>query len=603
MTTDGSIHGDRLTALRAAMRAENIQAYIVPRSDEYLGEYVPDCADRLAWLTGFTGSAGNAVVLADKALVVSDGRYTLQLERQVDGALFQTGITPAVTLSGWLGNQLPEDAVVGYDPRTLTGPTLAVLKDKGLNLKPVAGNLVDRVWTDRPAPPHSPVVAFPESIAGRGSAAKRQGILADLVEERKGRAFQALVLNAPDSIAWLLNIRGGDVPHNPFALSSAVLYADGQLDWYIAADRLDGDVRASLGNAVRVVAPADLEAGLRQLAATDGVVLLDDAQTPAWFRETLQAAGAVVDHVRDPCILPRACKTQAEQDGIRAAHLRDGVALAKFFAWLDREAEGGALSELDAVDRLARIRAESPEFRDTSFDTIAGWAGNGAIVHYRATAETSLRIAPPGLLLVDSGAQYPDGTTDVTRTIAVGPPSAAMRRHYTLVLKGHVALASAAFPQGTKGRDLDVLARQFLWADELDYAHGTGHGVGCYLSVHENGVGISSRAEDELRPGMLVSNEPGYYRADAYGIRIENLLLVREDGTIRDGGLRKRLSFETVTLAPYDRRLIDYDLLTAIEIAWIDNYHGRVRSALSPLLESDDRQWLLAMTAPLGRSD
>ncbi len=605
----GKDHAMRLADVRAAMAAKKLDGYIVPRGDEYLGEYVPPGAERLAWLTGFTGSAGMAAVLADKALVLSDGRYALQLKQQTDPALFEARLISETTLAGWIALHAAAGSRIGYDPKVMTGELVnkiaAVLKDKNITLEPVEGNLVDAAGTGRPAAPASMVEAFSEAIAGVSAAGKRQNAVLSVGESRKGGPWRAMVLNAPESIAWLLNIRGSDVPHNPFALSTAILHEDGALDWYIDKARIPPAVAAALGNKVQIVPPGTLGQGLDALAgaakAAGRPVLLDDGGTPVWFRQRLEKAGAKVEHEKDPCVFPRACKTPEEQAAIRSAHVRDGVAIVKFLKWLDDEAPKGGLTELDVVDRLQAFRALDKGLRDTSFDTIAGWAANGAIVHYRATPETNKKIVPPGLLLVDSGAQYAEGTTDITRTVAVGEPTQDMRTHNTLVLKGHIAIATAKFPDGAKGQTIDVLARMPLWKAGLDYAHGTGHGVGCFLSVHEGGTGISSAAINDFKPGMLVSNEPGYYREGQYGIRIENLVLVQEDGTVEDGRSRKRYSFETVTLAPFDRRLIDVSMLDKSEADWADAYHARVFKTIGPFLDKAEQEWLRAACAPLDR--
>jgi Xaa-Pro aminopeptidase len=594
MTQHDTDQSARLNALRAKMSALKLDGYLIPRADEYMGEYVPECAERLSWLTGFTGSAGLAVVLKDKALVLSDGRYDLQLKQQVDAASFETMVAPPGRSWEWIIANAGANARIGYDPRLHTGDAIkalgAELDKAGLTLEAVEGNLIDAIWANRPAPPASTVEAFAEAVAGRSAADKREDVR--LAVQKDGG--KAVILNAPDSIAWLLNIRGGDVPHNPFALSTAIVRDDGSVDWFIDKDRIPATVASGLGNHVQILAPAYLSKTLDGFPGQ--VVLMDDATTPIWFRQRLEKAGATVKHQPDPCTLPKACKTSEEQTAIKAAHVRDGVAIVRFLKWIDEHAPKGKLSEQDVVNRLLMFRKQAPSFRDTSFDTIAGWAGNGAIVHYRVTPETNLTITPPGILLVDSGAQYPDGTTDITRTIAVGEPSQEMKDNNTRVLKGHIGIAMLKFPKGTVGKDIDVLARQALWNHKLDYAHGTGHGVGCYLSVHERGVGISSRANDEFRPGMLVSNEPGYYKTGEYGIRIENLILVTEDGMV-DG--RQWMAFETVTLAPIDKRLIEAKLLNAEEAAWLDAYHERVHATLSQHLDAAEQAWLKQACAPL----
>ena len=586
---------ERLAALRAQLQSRQLDAYLVPRADEYLGEYVPECAERLSWLTGFTGSAGLAVVGLDAALVMSDGRYTIQLDRQVDGGLFERKIQSLDRVPAWVTETIPAGGIVGYDPRLHTAREIELLSQplqaSGITLRPVEGNLIDAIRADRADPPATIVEAFPTAIAGRSADDKIQEIAHGVTEE----GGSAVVLSAPDSVAWLLNIRASDVPHTPFALSTAILHANGEVDWFIAPDRVPAHVTAMLGNRVRIVTPDDLASALERLGGK--IVLLDDSGTPVWFRQRLEAGGATVRHAKDPCVLPRACKTPEEQQSIRDVHVQDGVAMVRFLRWIDENGPGGSVTECDVADRLAAFRDGQ---RDASFDTIAGWAANAAIVHYRADDRSNATIAPPGLLLVDSGGQYAGGTTDITRTIAIGAPSREMIENNTRVLKGHIAISLLRFPQGLTGRQIDVLARKSLWDAGLDFAHGTGHGVGCYLSVHERGIGISSRAEDEFRPGMLVSNEPGYYKTGAYGIRIENLILVQQDGTIDDGASRTRLCFETVTLAPYDRALIDAAMLEKNELAWLNRYHARVAETLCPLLDNDDAGWLRRACAAIG---
>ncbi len=593
----------RLGAFRALLDLDGLDGFLVPRADEYLGEYVPPSAERLSWLTGFSGSAGMAIVLKDKAVVISDSRYALQMKQQLDGALYDSLVCPPGVPAQWIKRHLPQGGVIGYDPHLHTaegiGNLTRDLSPSGIAFKPVAANLVDRIWGDRPAPPATTVEPFPQNVAGRNASAKRQEVAAKVVED----GGYAVLLNAPDSIAWLLNIRGRDVPHNPFALSTAIVYGDGKADWFIDRGRLPLAVAASLGNQVQVRRPEELPDALKTLTAealaAKKPVLLDDSSTSIWFRQHMEGHGASVKHQTDPCVMPRACKTPEEQAAVRDVHMRDGVAVVRLLKWLDENMPKGQLTEQGVVDRLAAFRAMDADCRDSSFDTIAGWAGNGAVVHYRVTPETDRRIDPPGMLLVDSGGQYATGTTDITRTVAAGDVSLEMRENFTRVLKGHVAIAALKFPAGVTGRQIDSLARRALWDAGLDYAHGTGHGVGCYLSVHERGIGISPRSDQEFRPGMLVSNEPGYYKEGAYGIRIENLILVQEDGIINDGTGRKRYSFETVTLAPIDRRLIVADMLEQAEIDWMDAYHRRVYEMLGPYLDAGEKEWLRGMCASL----
>lgn len=590
-----------LQALRAIMKQYSIQGYLVPHADEYQGEYLPPAAERLHWLTGFSGSAGAAVVLQNKAVVMSDGRYTLQLKNQVDPALFETADLFDPGPARWIVDHAGRGAVIGYDPRLYTeaqiGAIENILKPAGITLSAIEDNLIDAVWHNRPPPPASIVQAFSEAIAGRPAADKLDEV-AGIIKSEGG---YAAIISLPDSIAWLLNIRGSDVPHNPLALSYAVVHANGDMDWFIDPARVPSTVAAKLGNRVRLVPPVDLDTSLDALArAASAPLFVDRASVPVWFRQKLEGAGATVSHMPDPCIGLKAIKNASEQRAIRNAHERDGVAMVRFMAWLDREGVSGKLSELDIEQKLLDFRRADPAFRDTSFDTIAGWGPNGAIIHYRATPQSSRMIQPPGLLLLDSGAQYEDGTTDITRTIAVGSPTDEMKQRNTMVLKGHVALSALTFPQGTTGADIEIVARRALWDAGLDYAHGTGHGVGCYLSVHEPGAGISGRSNMALKPGMLISNEPGYYKEGAYGIRIENLILVREHGTMESG--KARYGFETVTLAPYDRRLIVPEMLDDQELAWLNDYHERVFKTLSPYLGADEKAWLKTACTPLKKN-
>jgi Xaa-Pro aminopeptidase len=599
---------DKLAALRAELHKRGVDGFIVPRADEYQGEYVPARAERLKWLTGFTGSAGTAAVLPQKAMVISDGRYTLQLAQQVDATLFDTqNSSDGDTLAGWLAAQAAPGTKIGYDPRVMTGSDVdglrAKLKAKNIELVALDSNPLDAVWADQPAAPMDKVSVFPDAVAGRSAADKR----ADIAQAVNDAGGTAMVLTMPDSIAWLLNIRGTDVPHVPTALSYAVVHGNGDVDWFIPAAKITPEVRQHLGNHVRVREPAELApamAALAQAAQNDNKpVLLDPATSADWFRRTLAGHGAKVAALKDPCVLPKAIKTKEEQAAIIDAHVRDGAAMARFLKWVDDNAPGGGLTELDVEAQLLKFRQKDADLSDTSFDTIAGWAGNGAIVHYRATPATNATIMPPGILLIDSGGQYKSGgTTDITRTVAVGKPTQQMKEHFTLVLKGHIAVATARFPEGTKGPAIDAMARRALWDRNLDYDHGTGHGVGCYLAVHEEACGISTReGAFPFRPGMLISNEPGYYRANAYGIRIENLVLVKEDGA-REGSKRKMLAFDTVTLAPIDRRLVAPELLDAQELAWLNDYHDRVYKTVAPLVEADVAAWLKQACAPLKKN-
>ena len=587
----------RLAVLRAELAKRGLDGFMVPLSDEHQGEYVARRSQRLAWLTGFTGSAGMAVVLAERAALFVDGRYTLQAAAQVDDSLYEHRHITEEPADAWLRNHLAAGAALGYDPRLhgtrerdrMAAPCHAV----GARLVPCDDNPIDALWADQPPAPLGPIAPHPARFAGTEASDKRETVAARLTE--KGAA--AAVLSAPDSIAWLLNVRGADVANSPLPHSFAIMHGDGGVDWFVDSRKLLPEVPVHIGNAVHVQAPETIANVLDALAGAGKTVLIDEAATPVWMVDRLTDGGAEVIRGADPCALPKACKNAMELDGIRAAHRRDGAALTRFLAWL-ASASPGSITELDAVARLAAMRAGGEHYRGPSFDTISGAGPNGAIVHYRVTEESNRTLEPGTLYLVDSGGQYLDGTTDVTRTVAIGRPEPEHRDRFTRVLRGHIALATARFPRGTSGAQLDTLARQFLWQAGLDYDHGTGHGVGHYLNVHEGPQRISRMGSGAaLAPGMVVSNEPGYYRTGAYGIRIENLLTVKEADDANGGFL----GFETLTLAPIDRALIEPAMLTADERAWLDAYHARVAETLAPLLADDKATlaWLRAATVPV----
>jgi Xaa-Pro aminopeptidase len=594
-----SDRGRHLDAVRAKFVDLGVDGFIVPRADEYQNEYVPACNERLAWLTGFTGSAGLAIVLADRAALFTDGRYTLQAAAQVDASAYTLRHVTEAPPEAWLGEVLKPGQRLGYDAWLLTPDQVArfqrAVDAAGASLVAVAWNPVDAAWSDRPAVPLGPVMAFDFVHAGRTAEDKRREAAAALL--RGG--CRAGVLTAPDSIAWLLNIRGCDVPHTPLPLSFAILYDDAEVDLFVDRRKLLPEVPAHLGAAVAIRAPEEFGPRLDRLGDTR--VLVDPASAAAWVVQRLAAAGATVDLAADPVRLPKACKNPVELAGIRAAHRRDGAAMVRFLAWLAATLATRPVREIEASDRLEQFRAQGQGFRGLSFDTISGAGPNGAVIHYRATPETERVLEPGSFYLVDSGAQYLDGTTDITRTLALGEPSAEMKDRYTRVLKGHIALAMAVFPAGTSGAALDVLARSALWQAGISYDHGTGHGVGHYLSVHEGPQRIHYQNRDgqALLPGMVVSNEPGYYKPGAFGIRIENLVAVTP--VTPEGGERPVLGFETLTLCPIDTAPIERALLTAPEIAWFDAYHARVRAEIAPLLEGDAAAlaWLERATAPL----
>lgn len=592
-----SSYEDRLKALRAQLVRQKLDGFVVPLTDEHMSEYVGAYAQRLAWLTGFQGSAGSAVVLPQEAAIFVDGRYTLQVREQVDGAHWQYESVPQTSIADWLRDHAGQGARIGYDPwlhtRAWVAQATQALGEKGAELVAVDTNPVDAVWPDRPAPSDARLVVHDERFAGR-SAADKRAAMADWLVAKKA---DAAILSALDSIAWTFNIRGKDVDRTPVALAYAIVHADATADLFVAPEKMDDAVAQHLGNAVRV---HDRAAFADALATLSGKrVVADPERAVAAIFEALEQGGATVLPLRDPAVLPKAIKNEAEIAGHRAAQARDGAALSRFLHWLSVEAPGGGLTELTAADRLEAFRRDTGLLEDLSFDTISGAGPNGAVVHYRVEEKTNRPIESGSLYLVDSGGQYRDGTTDVTRTIAVGTPTAEMRHRFTLVLKGHVALARAVFPKGTRGSQLDVLARQYLWAEGLDYAHGTGHGVGSFLSVHEGPQRIATfgGGDEPLVAGMILSNEPGYYKTGEYGIRIENLVLVQDRAV--DGAERPMLGFETLTFAPIDRALIATDMLDAGERAWIDTYHARVVAVVGPQLDGAARDWLEQACAPL----
>lgn len=587
-------HGPgRLAALRKAIASEGLTGFLIPRADVHQGEYVADCDARLGWLTGFTGSAGFCLVLPEIAGVFIDGRYRVQVKSEVDLTAFTPVPWPEVKAGPWLLDHLPAGGRIGFDPwlhsRKEVEDLRRALDGSAIELVETA-NLIDAIWTDRPAPPSAPARVHPLDFAGEPSAEKRQRLGAALIKQ--GAA--AAVLTLPDSIAWALNIRGADIPRNPVMQAFAVLQANGDLTLFAEAAKLSDALRAHLGNAVTLRPVSAFAEGLRSLP---GPVLVDPASAPHQVGRELEAAGTEVIWAEDPCIAPKARKTAAEAAGMRAAHLRDGRAVVEFLAWLDAEAPKGQLTEIDVVTRLEQHRRATGQLLDISFDTICCAGPNGAIVHYRVTEATNRRVIPGELLLIDSGAQYPDGTTDITRTLAVGPVPEGAAEAFTRVLQGMIAISRARFPRGLAGRDLDALARVALWQAGMDYDHGTGHGVGAALCVHEGPARISRISDVALAPGMILSNEPGHYREGHWGIRIENLIRVDEAPKIGDG--RDHLCFETLTWVPIDRRLIVVEMLSRPDRDWLDAYHAGVLDRIGPLVSPATRAWLSAACAPL----
>jgi len=596
-STDPSFGPKHVPLIRAAMAEQGLDGFLVPHEDEHQNEYLPAANDRLAWASGFTGSAGAGVILKDRAAVFVDGRYTLQVREQVDQDLFEIRDLVEGGVPAYL-ETVSKGAVIGYDARLHSPSALEGLKAAanraGAILKPVAINPLDQAWGDaRPAQPMAPVVAQTVEYAGEESSSKRSRIGASIA------AFgaDAAVITAPASIAWLFNIRGGDVIRSPLPLAQAILNADGTARLFLEPGKVTTDLPAWLGNEVSLETPSDLQAALGDLS--DKAVVIDPSQSSAWYFDQLAAAGAKILRAMDPCALPRACKNPIELDGTREAHRRDGAALTRFLHWLATEGQVNPPDEKEVVAKLEGFREATGRLKDLSFDTIGAANGHGALPHYRPTERSNERAALGSLLLVDSGGQYLDGTTDVTRTVAIGQPSAEMVQRNTLVLKGHLAIARLRFPPGTTGSAIDAFARAALWAHGLDYDHGTGHGVGVYLGVHEGPQRISKAPNTiALQPGMIVSNEPGYYKDGEYGIRIENLEVVMPAEDVA-GGDRPMHRFEALTLAPIDRRLIDKALLTAEEVAQLDAYHARVLREIGPRVEPEVRTWMEEACAPL----
>ena len=587
----------RVQDLRGAMRTAGVNGFIVPNTDMYNNEYVPESEQRLTWLTDFTGSAGTAIMLDNHGGFFTDSRYTIQANDQVSAQFFS--VLSSVKekdsdpdpMSNFISQHAKSGDVIGYDPKLISVSAAKNLEDEltkvGISIKAVDSNLIDPLWTNRPATPQSTVKLFDDKIAGQTAAEKCKKV-ANIIDQD---GCDAALITMTDSVAWLLNIRGNDVDHVPVALSTALLHKDGHVDWFIAPDRVPQDIQNHLGTNVNIIAPDQMEAHLKSIA-NGQVVSIDDKVCAKHFENMLMDSGFAIAHSKDPVYLPRACKTDSEQQAMREAHIRDGVAVVKFLKWLEENGPSGKISEVDVDEKLIEFRSLSQTFQDTSFDTIAGWADNGAIVHYRATNDNHKTITPPGILLVDSGAQYDDGTTDITRTMAIGTPTATQIEMFTRVLKGHIGVAMHVFPQGTTGKEVDVPARKPLLEIGKNFGHGTGHGVGCYLSVHEDSAGISPRSTLPIHSGMILSNEPGYYEEGEYGIRIESLIITQE----RDDG---QLEFETITLAPIDQTLIDTSLLTPEETNWLNDYHKKVYDTLSPLLDGDHKQWLSKACAPL----
>ncbi len=596
--SSGPTHvAERIAALRAWMRKAKIDAVIVPRADEHQGEYVPPSAERLQWLTGFTGSAGIAIITRKAAVLMIDGRYTVQAKAETDTEIVSVSLLARARMHEWLQENLARKGIVGFDPWLHTIAEVrrvsSALAVHGITFKALPKNPIDIVWgKHRPKPPTSIVVPHPIALSGTSAEQKIQAIQATLKTDRQ----HAVVLTLPDSICWAFNIRGSDVAHNPVALAFAIIPASGKAEIFISPEKVDVTARQHLTGVARISPPSALVDRLKALKTADKHVRVDFNTAAYWFERTLGRKSCVAG--ADPCILPKAIKSSAEISGTRAAHVRDGVAVARYLCWLDDAIESGTLDEITAVQKLEEIRAQTGALRDISFPTISGSGPHGAIVHYRVTTATNRTLRPGELFLLDSGAQYQDGTTDITRTIAIGAPSEDMRQHFTAVLRGHIAIATARFPKGTRGIDLDPFARRALWDLGCDYDHGTGHGIGSYLSVHEGPQSISRAGMAVLQPGMLLSNEPGYYKEGCYGIRLENVVLVSELAPVTNGD-RPMMHFETLTFAPFDRRLVVADALTATERTWLNTYHASVYKTLASHLDKTTRDWLRKATTDI----
>jgi Xaa-Pro aminopeptidase len=598
-----SSYADRLAALRDQLKRDRIDGFVVPLTDEHMSEYVGSYAQRLAWLTGFQGSAGSAVVLPEEAAIFTDGRYTIQVRQQVSPTEWSYQSVPETSVAKWLQENAPSGARIGYDPWLHTSDWVkqatTSLAAKGAELVPVKRNPIDAVWSDRPEPSKARLVVQPDDMAGKNSAEKRHE-MADWLHKE---GADAAVLAALDSIAWTFNVRGADVTHTPVALAFALVNSDGTADLFVEGEKIGDDVRAHLGNGVRLHERAEFEPYLKGLSGK--LIAIDPERSVAAIYQALEEGGARLLSRRDPAILPKAIKNAVEVAGHKAAQARDGAAVSRFLRWVELEAPKGGIDEMIAADKLLSLRQDLGGLRDLSFDTISAFGPNGALPHYKGTAETNLPFTTGTLYLVDSGGQYQDGTTDITRTVPIGEPTAEMIDRNTRVLQGHIAIATALFPKGTRGSQLDSFARRPLWEAGCDYAHGTGHGVGAFLAVHEgpqriSPVGSSQSGGDEpLQPGMILSNEPGYYKPGEYGIRIENLVLVVEKDV--PGADKEVFGFETLTFVPIDQRLIDASMLSDRELSWLNDYHAAVLALIGPQLNGEDREWLERQCAPLNR--
>lgn len=588
---DRSFAGKHLPLLRTEMARQNLDGFIIPHDDEYQNEYIPEYAERLMWATGFSGSAGAAIVMSDSAVMLTDGRYTLQVRQQADADYFDYVDISEVSPAEWLADNAAKGARIGYDPMLHTMASVNRLKgaaeNTGFDLVAVSENPVDAAWKDQPDAPLTPVKPHDLTYAGKSSDEKRREIANAIADAGADTAL----ITAPPSLAWLFNIRGRDVSRSPLPLGRALIDKNGKATLFLAPEKTGNELPTHLGDDVDLRAEADVAAALEKLGASGARVAIDPALAPSKYVDDLAEAGAEIVELTDPCALPRATKNDAEIEGARTAHIRDGVAVTSFLHWLDTEAQSGDIDEITAAKKLEEFRAQSDLLRDLSFDTISGAGSNGAICHYRVSTESNIKLDRNSLFLIDSGGQYPDGTTDITRTVPIGDASDEMRDRFTRVLKGHIALATMKFPAGTTGHQLDAMARKPLWDAGLDYDHGTGHGVGSFLGVHEGPQRIAKAPNDQaLKPGMILSNEPGFYKAGEFGIRIENLIVVTRPKPV-PGGEREMMEFETITLAPINLDLVKVELLTNEERNWLNAYHARVRSTLGSQIPGDIKDW------------
>ena len=592
---------NRLNRLRVYLANHGLSGLVIPRSDEHLGEYVPACSQRLKWLTGFTGSAGVAIVLEKSAALFVDGRYTIQAANEVPDSLFEKINVSTESYTNWLKRNIDTGKVFGYDPKLHSIKEFKKLSEicanKGVVLKPLDNNPIDELWDNQPPPPLSAVTIHELKYAGE--PVEKKVLRVGNIIKKSGA--NAAILSAPDSIAWLLNIRGNDIPNCPLSLCFAIIFFDGSIKLFIDIKKLTHQSLKHLKRYTSIHDLNSLESSIHLLGQNGNLLLVDENTTPQWFASIFEKSGGKLVYGLDPCCIPKSLKNPIELSGARAAHLRDGAALTRFLAWLELNNENLDIDELLAAEKLAEFRSEGNLYQGPSFDTISSAGSNAAIIHYQANKNNNYPLQKDNIYLVDSGGQYLDGTTDVTRTVAIGKPSEEMRDRFTRVLKGHIALATARFPVGTRGSQLDILARQYLWSIGLDYNHGTGHGVGSYLNVHEGPQRIAkSGGEFPLEQGMILSNEPGYYQEDDFGIRIENLVaVIKCPKSINTPN--EMLAFETLTLAPIDKYLIDKDELNIYEIAWLDAYHARVKDELGRVLEKDKftLDWLIKATEPI----